>query len=145
MCLIIEIIMTILGVVALFRGEVRVIGKNPVRGWPAYLIGALMAATLPLALATGVVVAVVIVASGERVDLKTQAPLFMLGDAGIVFGILVTSIVLSLVCAKEPAPPGFAQHTDSNASFPPRPSPPMDPNNPYAPPPDTGPNYPYQR
>ena len=72
MCLIVQFIMTILGVVALFKGEVKVIGKNAVRGWPAYLIGALMAATLPLAIGMGLAIVVVIMARGEQVNMEVH-------------------------------------------------------------------------
>ena len=148
MCLIVEIAMTIFGVVALFRGQVKVIGKNPVRGWPAYVIGALMAATLPLAFGTGLVIAVVIMASGGQVNMNDHLWILSLGDLAVVLGILLICSVLSVIYAKEPPPPGIpsssghSQFPSPDLGYPPQPSPPMDPNNPYAPPPG---NWPPQK
>ncbi|HUE72699.1 MAG TPA: hypothetical protein VMP01_17570 [Pirellulaceae bacterium] len=70
MCLIVEIIMTIMGIVALVKGEIKVIGKHPVRGIPAYIIGGLMTATLPMAFAVGFIAGFVLAVRGQAANVQ---------------------------------------------------------------------------
>jgi hypothetical protein len=148
MCLIVEIIMTIMGIVALVRGEVKVFGKRPVRGWPAYLIGTIMVSTLPIVLGVSLVVGIILVVlnEGQQANVWQNMPLLAGLEAAVVGGIILTCIILSAIFAKEPPNPALSQHyAPFDPGIPPPPSPPMDPANPYAPPPNSWPPDPRQR
>lgn len=150
MCLIVEIIMTIMGIIALVKGELKVIGKHPVRGVPAYIIGGLMTATLPMAFAVGFIVGFVLAVRGQAANVQENMPLIAGLEAAVVIGNLLVCIVLSAIFAKEPPPPGalpqgFPQFPNQDTGYPPRPSPPMDPTNPYTPPPGDWPQNPYHK
>jgi hypothetical protein len=142
-CILAEIGMTILGIVTLVRGRITVVQSKELRGIPAYLVGVLLLGTYPLIIVTAFT-------AGAVAALTDHADVAMSAGAACEFGsvavILLTCVVIALVWGRDPnaaaAPPNWIPQPDYSAH---RPSPPMDPSNPYAPPPDMGPNYPYQK
>ncbi len=64
MCCIVEVATLIMGIMALVKGEVTIFSGKVVRGAPAYIIGLILASTLPIALGLGVLVGVMAVQNG---------------------------------------------------------------------------------
>jgi hypothetical protein len=143
-CILAEIGMTILGIVTLVRGRITVVRSKELRGIPAYLVGVLLVGTYPLIFMTAFTAGIVAVLTGN--DLQAAKSAGAACEFGSVAFILLASVVLALIWGHDsngatPLPPWTAPVNQSPIP----PSLPMDPNNPYAPPPDTGPTYPYQK
>ncbi len=132
MCLIAEIVMTIFGIVTLVKGKFTLSRNKIVTGPPAYAIGVLLTATLPLLLVVGLVVGVVIGfnAAAHHQPMPDMSKFAVFDFAGV--GLVLLGVVLiAASCGKPPQRKPLVNFDDVAA---PRSFPPPDPNNPYSPP-----------
>jgi len=114
--------MLIVGIIALVRGRFKLSKNKEVTGGKARLVGLILLAPFPLAFCAGILLAI---GSGGNIDPTTA----LVVEVGLVFGGLITAIVVALAVAKPPQAPAATQY----AGFaPPVNAPPTDPNNPYA-------------
>lgn len=129
---IVEIGLTILGIVILATGRVKWLGGKEVYKGVAYLIGAILTATFPLALGLGVVIGISLAQEGRNVDqIEKMAAEFWYVDIVLVGVIVVIAGILTAVSAKTPQRPQYGQPYAGPNQFGPQQFPPADPNNPY--------------
>lgn len=127
MLCVIEIAMTICGIIILVRGQANLTKNRVVTGAPAYVIGSILTATLPLLLTIGIGMGVALAAS-KGVEKVAGNPLLFLVDIVGVALIAAVCVVVALIGSKRPeripmsAPP---------SQFGPPTFPPVDPSNPY--------------
>jgi hypothetical protein len=140
MCVLAELGMTIFGIVTLVKGQIRVSGKNTVRGVPAYLIGGLLTSTIPIMFALGFAFGLFVGITGRDMDAPEMRTIFAGLEVAGVLSILLTCLFASWMFGSEPMGQG-AQATsystahpfqDPDFNKPPPQS--FDPRNPYAPP-----------
>jgi len=122
----IEIGMLIAGITTLARGELKLGNNWTIRGMPAYLIGVILTATLPLIAAIGFVAGFMMGLTGNEESLPWLAAV----DLG---GVALSGIACMIVAALA----GDSEKADQPQSaatpyLPPLVSRPMDPANPYA-------------
>ena len=103
MCsLILEIGMLVMGILALVRGKVSLTRNRIVTGTPARTIGVILILPLPLALASGFVLGIILVAQAggappQQADLvKYALPL----ELGIVLLCFVVALIIALINAR---------------------------------------------
>ena len=127
MCCIAEIAMFVMGIVTLVKGSFQVSRKRAVTGAPAYAIGMILVAVLPVALLSGFLIGFVIaLRTGRQPTVDQLQPLAFLDVAAVLIALLAITII-GFTTAKEP------RRTTSGAA--PLVNPtyrPLDPNNPYA-------------
>lgn len=126
----IEIGMLIAGITALSRGEVKLGNNWIIRGMPAYLIGIILTATLPLIAGIGFVSGFMMGLTGNEKAL----PMLACVDLG---GVALSAVACLIVAAFAPNAEADDQvaapaPTPSTPYVPPFISTPMDPANPYA-------------
>lgn len=102
-------------------------------GAPAYAIGAILTAVLPVALLIGVMVGLAVFAQagaapGEGINAQ-QRIAYGSVDAGVVLVALVATLAIAFATAKQP--PKKPRATPSGAASPP-PTAPQSPSNPYS-------------
>jgi len=121
MLCILEIAMTVMGVMALIKGEVK-LSKNKVVTAPmAYVIGVILTATFPIALAIGLCIGFYYGAQGQELPMAA-----VLLDV-VVIGVMgISSAVLAFTSAVNPDDHVMIDKGAVGGG-------PKDPNNPYAP------------
>jgi hypothetical protein len=97
MLCILEIACLTFGITILVRGRVSLSAKKEVRGGPAYLIGLLLIAILPLAAGIGLVVGIQQAQQGNAVGFN---PAFALIDLGVVGVLGISALLIALATAK---------------------------------------------
>jgi hypothetical protein len=129
MLCIVEIAMTIFGIVTLTKGRISFSKRKVVTGGPAYLIGAMLTATFPVTLAIGMVYGFMRAAGGQD---PTDIPLgAFLIDVAVV---AIIGVGAAIVAAMFGGPPDAAPANPAAADLSDQPlGPPKDPDNPYAP------------
>jgi len=134
-----EVALTIMGIVAIFKQKLQ-LGKGKVlTGIPAILVGLLMVATIPLVFCGVVVLMVVLGAMQQPPDAVSMWEIAV--HLGVLAFIGLTAFVVTAIFGhpEEIAPinpntyPTFADALPPNPNWPP-PPPPADPKNPYSPP-----------
>jgi hypothetical protein len=123
----IEIGMLIVGIMALSRGEVR-LGQNwSIRGLPAYAIGAILTATLPLIAAIGFISGFMMGLTGNEKAL----PMLAMVDLG---GVALSAVSCLIIAALSPNADNAEPEVPASSTpyVPPFISQPMDPANRYA-------------
>jgi len=123
-CCILQIAMTVFGITTLVKGEFKVGADKVVLGPMAYVIGLILASTLPLAFGTAFCLGFFFAAAQEEMPAWVN---FI--EAFIVIGIGATVGVLGLAFG---GPESDRLPFHANDELPPL-GPPKDPNNPYAP------------
>lgn len=99
MLYVLEIAMTVLGIVTLVKGQIEFVGGKVVRGAPAYTVGALLSLTCPLVLLAGFVFGLV----AEKTQFDLQSPYWpMAVEVATIAIIAVASFVITATAAKEP-------------------------------------------
>ena len=99
MLFVIEIAMTVLGIVTLAKGRAEFIGGKVVRGAPAYAVGALLAFTWPLVFLTGL--AASLVAASQQWNWQ-DSYFSLVVEIAAIAGIAIVSFVITATAAKEP-------------------------------------------
>jgi hypothetical protein len=99
MCLILEIVLFVVGILTLKRGRLALSGNKVVAGTPAYVIGAIMVSFLPLMILMGLLVGTVYWAV-----LQEEAPAAVLMVVELALGLctLTAVLVLGLATARSP-------------------------------------------
>ena len=125
----VEIGMLIAGITALSRGEVKLGNNWVIRGMPAYLMGIILTATLPLIAGIGFVSGFMMGLTGNEEAL----PMLACVDLG---GVALSAVACLIIAALAPNTAEAEQvaptPTSSAPYVPPFISRPMDPANPYA-------------
>lgn len=136
-----ELALTVWGIVTLCRGEFPLFGGKVVRGVPAYLVGGLLTAILPILIGIGIVIGIMLVAQGVPAQqLQARGNEYWWLDLIVVPIFLVITLVIAFVNAEDPPPTQLYNPYAPQQFPPPGPQyPPMDPNNPYASPRATNP------
>ena len=101
MCFIAEIAMMIFGIITLVRGKFNLMRNRIVTGAPAYAIGIILTATLPLIMGIGFVIGVVLTinAHGQKPDVQQLYMLSIL-DVVLVPFVLLVVIIIALAAPK---------------------------------------------
>ncbi len=99
-----------------------------VTGWPAYLIGVLLASTFPLVLVSGFIYGLMNALQGQDVAAIPLGGLLI--DVSIVGGVAIASGILAVMYGKDPIQIKKAKLAAEREDRELRPPP--DPNNPYA-------------
>jgi hypothetical protein len=105
MCLVLEIIMLVMGIVALVRGKITILTRTgEVHGTPARVAGAFMILPLPLTLLALVAFSVGFAATGNSIGAFTDNTTIGLSQAGLVLICLIIAIVICAFAKKQPTP-----------------------------------------
>ncbi|HEX7449146.1 MAG TPA: hypothetical protein VF306_16450 [Pirellulales bacterium] len=133
MCCFVEVGMFVFGIITLVKGRFQLSRTKVVVGAPAYAIGAILTAVLPVALMIGVIVGLAVFAQagaapGEGINAQ-QRIAYGSVDAGVVLVALVAVMAIAFATAKEAAKKPRATPFGAG-SLPP--TAPPDPNNPYS-------------
>lgn len=128
MCCLVEIGMFVFGIVTLVKGKFQLSRTKVVVGAPAYVIGAILTAVLPVVLLLGIVVGAVFFARTGQEPTAQQRLAFSGVDLAVVAAALVATMAIAFTTAKEP------KRKSSPTPFGPAmpPTAPVDPKNPYA-------------
>ena len=133
MCCAVEIGMMVFGIITLVRGRFQLTGNKVVSGAPAYIIGAILTATLPLLFVVGMGLGLMLAMKNPGRPPDVGALAFL--DFIIVPVVLVIVLVIALATAREPQRrPLVDPLLQGGMPLGVPPTQPMDPNNPYAPP-----------
>jgi hypothetical protein len=100
MCLVLQIVMFVFGIVTLIRGQIKVAPSMVVRGPMARLIGLVLLIPLPLAFAIGLVIGVGLAAQGKGV--KDMPGWIVAVEPSIVVVCFILVLILGFV-SREPA------------------------------------------
>ncbi|GIW98022.1 MAG: hypothetical protein KatS3mg111_1355 [Pirellulaceae bacterium] len=127
MCCLVEIAMTVWGIVTLVQGRFFLTRDKIVRGTWAYVIGGLLTATLPVVLGLGFFVGLVLtVIRGREPTVEELLPLSIL-DVVVVTVILSAVVVIAVMKGKPVGPESTPTQSEVGPPVPP----PVDTNNPY--------------
>ena len=125
--------MTIFGIVTLVKGRISLTRNKVVSGTPAYAIGILLTATLPIVIVFGFCLGLYL---GMQAASHGRAPPtamdFIWVDAAVVLIMAALAVIIAVASGKPPrdeSPRDF--QTEDVSPFPPA-SPPSDPENPYS-------------
>ncbi len=95
MCCVVEIVMSVVGLITLIRGEIQLSSRLMMRGTRAYLIGGMLLSTFPLALACGVLLGVALAAQGVSPEqMPERVREFWWLDFIVVFGVMLGALVM---------------------------------------------------
>jgi hypothetical protein len=112
MCLILELAMLVAGIVTLVRGRLELPGDKRVTGMPAYIVGGMLIASVPIFLALTIGVEVIaVLATGN--ELPPGSPLHFLGPLATLV-ILVAVLVVAHSNEDPPTEPRIPPHLDPN-------------------------------
>lgn len=121
--------MFVFGIITLVKGRFQLSRTKVVVGAPAYIIGAILTAVLPMVLLIGIVVGAVLFARTGQQPNAQQRMAYSGIDLAVVALALASSMAIAFATAKEP------KRKQMPISFGPPMPPPgasADPNNPYA-------------
>ncbi|HEV3079992.1 MAG TPA: hypothetical protein VGY66_09440 [Gemmataceae bacterium] len=99
-CLIAEIVALIGGIMAIAKGQIRMLGSRTVEGTPARIAGVILILPLPLALVAGFMYGVILASQGREFDEKAK-PIAAIMEAAI-FLVCMTAAVIVTLTAKQP-------------------------------------------
>jgi hypothetical protein len=110
------ILLLVVGVIVLVKGEVKLTRTRVARGGPAYVVGALLALPLPLAFGIGLVYGVMMGARNQPIDPKALQAKFAPIELGIDIACLLGAVIIAAVTAKpvgrRPAAPVDDEYVD---------------------------------
>ncbi len=130
MCCVLELVMTVFGIVILVKGTVQFTRNRQVRGAPAYIIGAILVAVLPTAFLVGIVYGIVLaIKTGAPPKVEQLQPTATIIEAAIVLVAIIAAAAIASATAKEPKRKKTTIEVGPSVNPPYRP---VDPNNPYA-------------
>lgn len=122
-----QIALAVVGIIVLFTGKLKLSANKVVEGTPARLLALILLAPFPLAFIAGVGVGLWAAAAGKSLD-DIRTPVTLI-EAGLTVGAAVIAFSIAYAIAR---PPGQqAPQPQWPESFPSKPPPPSDPNNPY--------------
>lgn len=121
MLCILEIAMTVMGIMALIKGEVKLSKNKVVRAPMAYIIGVILTATFPIALMIGLGIGFYYGANGQELPMAA-----VLIDVVVIAIMGASAAVLAFTTAENPQNQFVADKGAIGGG-------PKDPNNPYAP------------
>ncbi len=128
-----QLAITIWGIVILVKRKVSLTKKKVVTGGPAVAIGIMFIALLPLSFVMGLVLGFVIVAQGGMQG--AQQDLMKYGvfiDFGLLALVIIAAFVIANIYGRDPTQ---VVATPDSVTSDNEPLPPADPDNPYAAPP----------
>lgn len=99
LCLIVEIGMTLWGLVTLVRGKFPLAGRKIVTGWPAYLIGLILTATIPAIFGVGFIYGVYLASQGVDLNDLDNLPNHTLIFFGLELAITIATMGLTYLVA----------------------------------------------
>src|SRR5262245_20365085 len=97
MILILEIVMLIMGLVALIRGRIQLAGSRSVEGPAARIAGMILMLPLPLAFAVGFYLGAQAVATGKNVTSGQFQLTLVLIELGLLVGCFIVALLVCLV------------------------------------------------
>jgi hypothetical protein len=100
MLCVLEIACLVFGIVILAKGRVSLTARKEVRGGPAYVIGLLLIAVLPVAVTLGIVVGLNAAQNAGGGGGFRLNPAFALIDLGVVVVLGLIALVVALVTAQ---------------------------------------------
>lgn len=128
MCCAVEVGMFVMGIITLVKGRITLSRNRVVEGGPAYIIGGILVAVLPLAFGTGILIGIVIAAKTGAAPTPQQIAPYAFIDVVVVLAALGASLAIGTYSGKKPrsSKPAAGLGTTNP------PYRPVDPNNPYA-------------
>jgi hypothetical protein len=93
----IEIATLVMGIIALFKGQIKLSKKRLVKGTPAYIIGIILTCTLPAIMAAGFVIGFLHAMNHPNVPLDPLKFIFL--DVG---GLAISAILVFIIAALSP-------------------------------------------
>lgn len=122
----IQLVMFVMGLVALFKGEIKLTKKLVVQGRPARIVGLILAGLLPAAFAIGICAAIVMVQMGLNPADYTGR--MMILDLCLTAAAGIAAVI---VAKKYGGDPATAVASNDGESLEPKFAPPKDPSNPF--------------